>query len=194
MANPNINEIAESRGVATGALSWAPLGTALPTDAVTALAAAYKGLGYIGPAGILHPREIGFEDQKDMNGDTIYTMQNDFGRTYQAELLQNENVDIKKMIFGSANVVETAANATHGKQITVSDKGIPAERGVLVADVFSGIKKHREVVAIAQPTTVEQGPMVGTAVRSYTVTWRVFKNPATNIWVLEYDDDGVTSP
>jgi hypothetical protein len=194
MANPNVSEIAESRAVATGAISVAPVGSALPTDATTALDAAFKGLGYVGPAGVAHPRAVGTDEQKDMNGDTVFRMQNDFSRTYQAELLQAENVDIKKMIFGSANVVVTAATALHGTQIAVADKGIPGERVSLVVDVFSGAKRHREVVTIAQPTEVEQGPLVGTAVRSYTVTWQVFKDPTTNSWVNEYDDDGITDP
>jgi hypothetical protein len=190
MANPTNAEISASRAVAIGALAWAPLATALPTDAVTALAAAYKGLGYIGTGGITRPRDITVDDQKDMNGDTVYSLQTDFSRTYQAELLQNENVDIKKMIFGSANVVITAKTATTGARISVADKGTPALHGVLVATTFDGLKSHREVVGDAQPVAVEQGPLVGTAIRSYTVTWKVFRD-SSGTWVNEYDDDGV---
>lgn len=190
MANPSTAEISASRAVAIGALAWGPLGTALPVNAVVALNAALKGLGYIGPSGITHPREVGTEEQKDMNGDTVFVMQSDFSRTYQAELLQNENVDIKNMIFGSANVVITAKTASTGARISVADKGTPSAHGVLVATTFDGLKTHREVCEDAQPISVEQGPLVGTAVRSYTVTWRVFKN-ASGIWVNEYDDDGV---
>lgn len=190
MGNPTTAEISASRAVAIGAIAWTNvLTTALPTDAVTALAAAYKGLGYVGTAGILHPRDVGTEDQKDMNGDTVYTMQTDFSRTYQAELLQNENVDIKNMIFGAANVVVTAKNASHGAQIAVADKGLQSAHGILVVTTFDGLKTHREVCPDAQPVTIEQGPLVGTGIRSYTVTWKVFK--VGGVWVNEYDDDGV---
>lgn len=186
-----VAEISASRAVAIGALAWTTvMATAKPTDAVTALNVAYKSLGYIGPGGISRPRDIGTEEQRDMNGDVVYVMQSDFSRSYQAELLQNENVDIKTMIFGSANVVVTAKTATTGTRISVADKGIQPAHGILVATTFDGLKSHREVVGDAQPVTVEQGPLVGTGVRSYTVTWRVFKD-SSGTWVNEYDDDGV---
>lgn len=189
MGTPTNAEISASKAVAVGALAWAPLGTALPTDSVTALAVTYVGLGYIGTAGILRPRDVTTDDQKDMNGNTVYTLQTDFSRTYQAELLQHENVDIKKMIFGSANVTLIAKTATTGARIAVADKGLQSPHGVLVGTTFDGLKSHREVAADAQPITVEQGPLVGTAIRSYTVTWKVF--PVVGVFVNEYDDDGV---
>jgi hypothetical protein len=198
MANPTNTEIGEARAVAAGAISRAPLGTALPTDATTALNVAFKGLGYVGAAGITPTRDITNEDVKDMNGDTVYNLQTDFGRTYQAPLLQYDNVDIKTMLFGAAQVVVTAADSTHGTRIAVVDKGLPAAHASYSFDTFrvgatGATKKHREVVPDAQPTAVEFGAMLGGAVRQYTVTWKVFKDSSGN-YTYEYDDDGVVAP
>ena len=196
MGNPTSTELGVARGVATGALSWAGRSVtpqpATPSAAGTSLAAGFVGLGYIGSDGIQPTRDVSTDDAKDMNGDTVATLQTDFARTYQAELLQHRNVDIKKMIFGSANVAETAATATLGKRIHVSDRGEPSEHGMLVADTFDGTSKHREVATDAQPTSVEFGPLVGTALRSYTVTWTVFRG-SDGVFVHEYDDDGITA-
>lgn len=190
MASPTVAEITASRGVATGALAGAVLGTALPTDASTALVAAFNGYGYVGDNGIIPTRDINTDQQRDMNGDVVYTLQTEFTRTYKAELLQGTNVDVKKAIFGDANVVTTPATATTGTLITVSDKGQQSPHIALVATTFDGSKTHRECAADAQITTVEIGPLVGTAVRSYTVTWSVYRDP-TGTYTYEYDDDGV---
>lgn len=198
MANSTVAEIGEARVKATGGILRAPLGTALATDATTALNVAFKNLGYIGPGGIIPTRDITTDDQRDSNGDVVYTLQTEFGRTYQAELLQYDNVDIKKMIFGDAQVTVTAADSTHGARISVVDKGIPAAHASYSFETFrvgpTGVEEHdRTVVPDAQVSTVEIGPMVGNAVRKYTVTWKVFKDSSGN-YVYEYSDDGIVAP
>ena len=195
MANPTTVEIGAARAVASGAISWAPFATAPPTTAVATLPGTYKGLGYVGSDGIQPTREVSITEVPDMNGDIVATLQESFGRTYQAQLLQADNVDIKKMIFGDANVTVTPAAGGLATRITVVDKGLPAAHGVLVCDTFKvgntgAIARHREVAVDAQPVEVEYGPYVATAVRSYTVTWRVFKDSSGN-YVTEYDDDGI---
>jgi hypothetical protein len=190
MANPTVAEISASRAGATGALAYAVLGTALPTDATTALVAAYKGLGYIGEDGIAPARDISTDPVRDMNGDQVYTLQTEFSRTYEATLLQSTNVDVKKAIFGDTNVVVTAPTASTGTKITVQDKGVQAPHVALVATTFDGQKTHRECSADAQITAVEIGPLVGTAVRSYTITYTIYKDSA-GVYTYEYDDNGV---
>ena len=192
MASPTVAEITASRGAATGALSGAPLGTALPTDAITVLGVGYVGYGYIGGGGIIPTRAVSVNETRDMNGVIVFVAQSEFSRTYQAELLQGTNVDIKKLIFGTANVTVTAATATVGALIAVVDLGLQAAHQVLVATTFSGTKTHREVAADAQITTVEIGPLVGTNIRAYTVTWMVFPDSG-GAFVREFDDDGVFS-
>lgn len=198
MANPTVAEIGEARAVATGAISAAPLGTTLATDATTALNAAFVGLGYVGNDGVEQARELDSDDVLDMNGDLVYVVQQSVSKGYTAELLQYDNVDVKKMIFGSANVVTTAGNPTNGFRIAVTDKGEPAAHKSLSIDTFrigpTGVtEKSRIIVPDAQPVSVEFGALRAGAVRSYTVEWRVFKNSA-GVYCFEYDDDGVLVP
>lgn len=190
MANSTTAEIGVARAAITGAIFLYPVsGATLPTDATTALSGGIN-LGYIGDEGITPTRTVETEDTKDMNGDTVYTAQTDFVREYQATFLQVDNVDIKKAIFGDLNVTATAADVTHGARIAVEDKGEPAEKRPIVVHTTSGVKVHREVVPVAQVSSVEYGPYVGTAVRSYTVTFKAFKD-SDGTFVYEYDDDGV---
>lgn len=189
LANNAVADIGVARAGAQGALAWAPLGTTAPTTATTAPGSAFVNLGYVGPDGITGGRDVSTDEQKDMNGDTVFVLQTDFSRTYTAELLQSANVDVKKLVFGAANVTVTAATSSAGTKIVAVDKGEIGTHGVLVATTFSGLSTHREVVLDAQPTAIEFGPLVGTAVRSYTVTWTVYKS--NGVFVTEYDDDGV---
>lgn len=191
MAAPSSAGIPINRQGAAGALSWAPLGTTAPTSASATLNVAFKALGHIGEDGITGGRDVSTDDVRNMNGEIVRTLQTDFSRTYVAELLQSKDVDVKNLVFGSANVTTTPANTTHGLQITAVDRGEVGSHGVLVADTFDGLAHHREVALDAQPTSIEFGPLVGTGVRSYTVTWSVYA--VNGVFVTEYDDDGVTT-
>lgn len=198
MANPTTAEVGEARAVATGAVSWAVLGTTLPTTAVAALNAAFKGLGYIGSDGIQPAREVSVNDVTDMNGDIVAALQESFSRTYQFELLQADNEDVKNLIFGDANVTKTAGSGGTTTRIVTVDKGVSAAKGCIVVDTYrvgetGATRIHREVAAIAQPVEVEYGPYVANSVRSYTVTVRIYRDSSGN-YVNEYDDDGVVVP
>lgn len=193
MANSTTSEIGVARAAITGAIFLLPAtGATLPTDATTTITGGVN-LGYIGDEGITPTRTVETEDTKDMNGDTVYTAQTDFVREYSATFLQVDNVDLKEAIFGEANVVVTAGGPTAGARVTVEDKGEPAPKRPIVVHTTSGSKTHREVVPVAQISSVEYGPYVGTAVRSYTITFKAFKD-SDGTFVYEYDDDGVLVP
>ena len=198
MANPTNTEIGEARAVATGAISAAILGTVLPTNATTALAVAFTGYGYVGDDGVQQVRDLNTDDVLDMNGDLVYVLQTSLSRTFQANILQYDNVDIKKDLFGTANVTSAAGSPTAGATISVSDKGDPAPHKILAIDTYrighsGATEKSRIVVPDAQPVTIELAPLRAGAVRSYNVTWRVFKNSA-GVYTFEYDDNGVLVP
>jgi hypothetical protein len=198
MANNNTAEIGVARAAITGAIFLLPAtGATLPTNA-TATITGGTNLGFIGDEGITPTRTVETEDTKDMNGATVYTAQTDFVREYSATFLQVDNVDLKKAIFGDLNVTTTAGSPTAGARITVQDKGEPAPRRPIVVHTTSpGTtatgRTHREVVPVAQVTSVEYGPYVGTAVRSYTLTFKAYAD-SNGTYVYEYDDDGVVVP
>jgi hypothetical protein len=193
MANSTTSEIGVARAAITGAIFLLPAtGATLPTTATGTITGGVN-LGYIGDEGITPTRTVETEDTKDMNGDTVYTAQTDFVREYSATFLQVDNVDLKEAIFGEANVTTTAGGASAGARVTVEDKGEPSPFRPIVVHTTSGLKTHREVVPVAQISSVEYGPYVGTAVRSYTITFKAFKD-SDGTFVYEYDDDGVLVP
>lgn len=87
-----------------GAVSRAPLGTALPTTASASLNVAFVNLGYISDAGLVNSGAITNTGIKAWGGDTVLNIQTEKTDTFQFTLIESLNVDVLKAIFGSSNV------------------------------------------------------------------------------------------
>lgn len=71
----DVTKVTAGKPKVGGALFRAPAGTALPTDAVTALAEAYKCLGYVSEDGVTNSTSIDSDEVKAWGGDTVLTPQ-----------------------------------------------------------------------------------------------------------------------
>ena len=113
-----------------GGIYFAPAGTTLPTDATTALATAFKNLGYVSEDGVTNSLSKETSEIKEWGGDTVdvvLTAQND---TFQFTLIESLNVDTLKAIYGNSNVTESSGAIT----ITVNASEAPS--GVYVIDMI----------------------------------------------------------
>lgn len=81
-----------------------PVGTALPTDAVTALNEALKSLGFISEDGVTNGNSPESEDVKDWGGTTVLSVQKSKDDTWKFTLIESKNVDVLKTIYGDENV------------------------------------------------------------------------------------------
>ena len=93
-----------------GAVSIAPTSTTLPTDATTALDAAFVNLGYISEDGMTQGMTRDSEAIKAWGGDTVMTSQTEFEETFTFTLIEALSIDVRKAVYGDANV--TGALAT----------------------------------------------------------------------------------
>lgn len=106
MAN-EVKNVTNAKPSTAGAVYCAPLGTALPTDATTALASTYKNLGYISEDGITNSNTISTETVRAWGGDIVLAPQTEKTDTFQYTLLESLNVDTLKAVHGEDNVSGT---------------------------------------------------------------------------------------
>ena len=129
---------------ATGAVYIAPSGTTLPTDGTTALAAAYKSMGYISEDGYVQSIETDTEEVKAWGGDTVLTAQSSYSETHTVNFIETK-LDTLKAIYGSSNVTEA------NNLITVHSTGKELDECVLVIEIaLTGGRVRRIVVPRAK--------------------------------------------
>lgn len=181
--------VAASKPKIGGGMYYAPLGTALPTDETTALAAAYKALGPISEDGVQPARDTNIEKIKEWDGSTLASLLTDESRSFEIVLYGVHDTEVNTYLFGS-NAVVTPASASAGKKIAIQDKGGKPLDAVLVFEMVHGAKKHRVVVPVADATITAENPWVSGGLKAYTLTVEAIKD-ANGVRVYEYLDDGM---
>lgn len=153
---PDTSNVTYGKPAVGGAVYSAPATTVLPTDATTALAAAYKPLGYISEDGLTNANSPESETIKAWGGDTVLVSQTDKPDTFSYTLIEATNIDVLKEIYGSSNV--TGAIDDPGG-VTITANSDELEEHVIVADMIlkGGLLKR---IVIPKGKVTETGEIV----------------------------------
>lgn len=172
----------------TGGISYAPLGTTLPTDATIALEAAFKKGGYVGEEGVTRTTDASDDKIRAWGGDAVKIIRTDHSIVYTWQFLESANADTLKLIHGAENVTITPPTASVGGKVAIKHtKRIPP-RMAYVLDMLDGATKIREVVADGQITTSGDAVFVHSDVIRYEVTVEAFPD-AQEVKAISYMDD-----
>ena len=125
-----VTNVSASKPKIGGAVSVAPLATALPTDATTALNVAFKNLGYISEDGLTNENTPETDNVKAWGGDTVLITPSEKTDTFTFTLIEVLNVDVLKFVYGDDNVTGTLADG-----ITVKANAEEAEDREIVIDM-----------------------------------------------------------
>ena len=106
----NSDNVSVGKPKATGAVFFAPKGTALPTDATSELATAYKAVGYVSEDGVKNEVETDSEEIKAWGGDIVATPQTSYSEKFSLTLIETNETALK-VVYGEDNV-------------TVADSGV----------------------------------------------------------------------
>lgn len=107
MANTQAN-VSVGKPAVTGAIWWAPAGTvtgtAIPSDATTALNSAFVCLGYVSEDGLTNTNSPETEEIKAWGGDVVLNPLTSKADTFKFKLIEALNVNVLKAVYGSDNV------------------------------------------------------------------------------------------
>lgn len=177
MASPSANNVAAAKPKAAGGVYFAPLGTAIPTDASTALDAGFVALGYIGEAGITPSRDVSVEQIKAWGGDVVAALVTDDAKSFEFTLLEVFSADVQKFVHGADNVTVTAAvPGTSAETIAIQDTAYKIEDGVYVFEMQHDGKKRRVVVANADSSVNSEEPYTDGGLSAYGISVTALKD------------------
>ena len=122
MAN-NVNNVTAGKPKIGGAIFVAPVGTTLPTDAVSPLDETFEELGYISEDGLTQGITRDSDAIKAWGGDTVMTTQTDYAETFSFTMIEVMREAVRKVAFGDTNVTGALAD---GMTTKVNSKELEA--------------------------------------------------------------------
>ena len=186
MANKNV---ASGKPKVGGGIYTAVPGTALPTDASTALIAAYKPLGAVSREGLRPTRDTSIEKPVDWNGDVVASLLTDESASFAFTLIEVLGQAVNEFVYGTANVTVTPPTVSVGTKVAVVDKGGKPADCIMVFEMVYGAKKMRIVVPVASPVISGEGAFVADNINSYEVEVEAIKDASGNRVYRYYEND-----
>lgn len=160
----------------TGAIFIAPIGTTLPTDAKTALDAAFKETGYAGDNGLVNDNSPNSDTIRAWGGAIVLVVQTEKSDTFQFTLIEAMNVDALKAVYGSDNV---SGDIDTG--ITIKANSEEQEENSWVFDmVFKGGVLKRIVLPDAKVSEVGEITYADGEAVGYEITLTAYPDESGN--------------
>lgn len=175
MANNDVKNVAVGKPKIGGSVAIAATTATLPTDSTTALDAAFENLGYCSEDGLTQEINRESEDIKAWGGDTVLVAQTDYSETYHVTLIETLRLDVKKAVFGDANV--TGALST-GITTIGNSKDLPEKAWVF--DMIQNGATVRKVLPNARVTEIDGISYTDSEAVGYGLTIRALPDATGN--------------
>lgn len=165
-ANNNTNYVTTGGPNLAGAIFVAPIGTALPTDAVTALDAAFQSVGYISEDGVTNANGADSEAVREWGGRAVFYNEGEREDTFAFSMIEAMRLQVLKIVYGEDNV---SGDLDTG--ITVKAGSTTRENHVFVIEeILNGDVAKRTVIPFGKLTALEDITYNRTDPVAYPVT------------------------
>lgn len=157
-----------------GAIFVAPKGTAVPTDATTALAGTFVNLGYVSEDGLTNTIATDTNDIKAWGGSTVLTEQTSYKETFSFGLIETKEASVAAY-YGAENVeVDGEGNLTiHHNSKTLEESVAVVETVLSDGRVKRTVIPHAKMSDRSGDVTYTDGDPV-----TYPIVWDT--TPDTN--------------
>lgn len=136
----NAKNVSVSKPKAAGAVWSAPLGTEIPTDAVTPLPEAFKSLGYVADSGIVNSIQGETESITAFGGDTVLEFSKSRKETFKFKPIETNQYSLAET-YGDDNVtVDESGN------LKVLHNGKERDQRVYVFEILMNRKRVKRIV------------------------------------------------
>ena len=180
MANTATN-VSTGKPSVSGGVWVAPIGTTLPTDATTSLGSSFVCLGYVSEDGLENANEMDVSDIKAWGGNIVYRSLTELTDNFSLALIESENVDVLKNVYGDANVT-TDLDGNVSIEIKAED---PQEKVWVFELVLRGGRAKRIVIPDGAVTSREAITYNDSDAIAYGITVSAYPD-ASNITHKEY--------
>lgn len=124
-----------------GAVFRAVAGTTAPTDATTALAAAFKDLGYCSEDGLVNSNSPSTTKIKAWGGDEVLVITEEKEDTFKLTLIEHTNLEVLKAVYRSDNVTGSLSSG-----VTVKANAKDPESGVWAIELVLNNNTVKRIV------------------------------------------------
>lgn len=147
MPDVNASNVTTGKPKVTGAIYNAPIGTAVPTDASTALDPAFVCVGHISEDGVENAQELSTTPIKAWGGNIVYNPISEFQDSVKFVMIEAKNPVAMKAYYGEDNVI--VDSQTGNITIAVGADEMP-ERVWVIENVLRGGAIRRVVLPHGQ--------------------------------------------
>lgn len=188
MANTATN-VSTGKPNISGAVYVAPIGTTLPTNATTALDAAFTCLGYVSEDGLTNNNDMDVSAIKAWGGMIVYRSLNELDDNFALTLIESENVDVLKSVYGDNNVSKDASG-----NVTVNVIADDPEEKVWVFELaLRGNKAKRIVIPDGAVTSREAITYNDSDAIGYGITVSAYPDSTGKTHVEYIEDTNVSA-
>lgn len=172
-----------------GAIHRAPIGTALPTDAKTALNAAFLDLGYASDDGVTNATSVSSETVKAWGGAVVLVSRSGKTDTFKFKLIEAMNVNVLQTVYGDENVT---GDINTGITVKVSGEDDAEAYAYVVDMILKGGILKRVVIPEATITNIAEVVYKDNGAIGYEITLTAEPDDAGNTH-YEYIAKGETT-